>query len=581
MGNGAGTALAMEGIQASTSRLNALFLEDSALEAGGGAGAGVDVLQRRYELCLERMAVAKQLEAQIAAVKAGDAAEAVGIQHAMTPPDAPLHERTYAEMSAVEEIAGVLTLSSPAAGALVAQARQLATLPLAMDALAAGTISWQHAKILVDETDALGTTGTAALVAHFLDPDAPKPARGAAAGELVPNRFRAKVRGWRERHHPETLAKRHSKCAADRRMECTPDRDGMAWLSLYLPADTANAIWNRTTALARGFQGPEEARTMSQLRPDVAAHLLLSAGPAPSHAQESTPDRTGTAERSTVEGTDAPVGLASLSVNDQTDAAPIGTDAAGPTVGDASAAAATDVNSACADLASVPVPKADVLVTVPVFSLLGLTDEPANLDGYGPIPASMARKLVADGANSFHRVLVDPRDGAPLEIGRTSYRLTKAMKQALRLRDGKCTFPGCNNHSLDNEADHLQAWQHGGTTGISNLAQLCPKHHRLKHNSRWTPTPATETEPPGWTSPSDRHYRAEHQDWEPPHWPPGLLAAEPPEFQAAEPPLEEPAGDNFVDPADVPADDSLWADFYAMPPKLPGDPLKGWGLVHC
>jgi hypothetical protein len=70
-----------------------------------------------------------------------------------------------------------------------------------------------------------------------------------------------------------------------------------------------------------------------------------------------------------------------------------------------------------------------VLVTVPVFALLGLTDEPATLDGYGPIPASMARKLLTDGANSFTRVLIDPRDGAPLEIGRTSYRLTKAMRQ--------------------------------------------------------------------------------------------------------------------------------------------------------
>ncbi|MEA3551563.1 HNH endonuclease signature motif containing protein [Pseudarthrobacter sp. C1] len=582
MGNGAGTAPAMEGIQASTSRLNALFLEDSALEAGGGAAAGVDVLQRRYELRLERMAVAKQLEAQIAAVKAGDAAEAVGIQNAMTPPDAPVHERTYAEMSAVEEIAGVLTLSSPAAGVLVTQARQLATLPLAMDALAAGTITWQHAKILVDEADALGPTGAAALVAHFLDPDAPKPARGAAAGELVPNRFRAKVRGWRERHHPETLEKRHSKCAADRRMEYAPDRDGMAWLSLYLPGSTASAIWNRTTALARGLQGPNEPRTLTQLRPDVAAHLLLSAGPALSHAQEGTPGKTGTAEHSTVEGTDAPVGLAFLSVNDQADAATIRTDAAGPTVGEASAGAATDVNSACADLADVPVPKADVLVTVPVFSLLGLTDEPAMLDGYGPIPASMARKLVADGAASFHRVLVDPRDGAPLEIGRTSYRLTKAMKQALRLRDGKCTFPGCNNRTSDNEADHLQAWHHGGTTGISNLAQLCPKHHRLKHNSRWKPTPGSKTQPPGWTSPTGRHYKPEHHDWEPPHWPPGLLAAEPPGSQPAELPLEEPVGDNFVDPEVFSQEDSVWVDFYAMPPKLPEDPLKEWewGLVH-
>jgi hypothetical protein len=51
-----------------------------------------------------------------------------------------------------------------------------------------------------------------------------------------------------------------------------------------------------------------------------------------------------------------------------------------------------------------------VLVTVPVLSLLGATEEPAMLDGYGPIPASLARDLVAEGAESFHRVLTDPRD---------------------------------------------------------------------------------------------------------------------------------------------------------------------------
>ena len=131
----------------------------------------------------------------------------------------------------------------------------------------------------------------------------------------------------------------------------------------------------------------------------------------------------------------------------------------------------------------------------------------------------MARRLIADGADSFHRVLTDPRDGAPLEIGRTSYRLTTAQRQWLRLRDGRCPFPGCSNHSLDNEADHLLAWADGGTTGISNLGQPCPKHHRLKHGSAWTPTGASKDHPPGWTSPSGRHYPSEHQDWEPPHWP--------------------------------------------------------------
>jgi hypothetical protein len=126
----------------------------------------------------------------------------------------------------------------------------------------------------------------------------------------------------------------------------------------------------------------------------------------------------------------------------------------------------------------VPTPTAQVLVTVPVFALMGLTDEPALLDGYGPIPASMARNLVADGASSFHRVLTDPRNGAPLEIGRDSYRITNAQRQWLRMRDGKCPFPGCSNQSLDNEADHILAWADGGTTGISNLGQPCPKHHK-------------------------------------------------------------------------------------------------------
>ncbi|WP_226762370.1 HNH endonuclease signature motif containing protein, partial [Arthrobacter sp. SO3] len=118
------------------------------------------------------------------------------------------------------------------------------------------------------------------------------------------------------------------------------------------------------------------------------------------------------------------------------------------------------------------------------------------------------------------------RDGAPLEIGRTRYRLTKAQRRWLRLRDGKCPFPGCSNASLDNDADHLLAWADGGTTGISNLGQPCPRHHRLKHGSAWTPSGASKDKPPGWTSPSGRYYPSEEQDWEPPHWPDGLLTTD-------------------------------------------------------
>ena len=184
----------------------------------------------------------------------------------------------------------------------------------------------------------------------------------------------------------------------------------------------------------------------------------------------------------------------------------------------------------------------------PVSSLTGQTDEPAMLDGYGPIPASMARQLVANGAHSFYRVLVDPRDGAPLEIGRTSYRVTKAMRAWLRMRDGKCPFPGCSNNSLDNDADHLLAWANGGTTGISNLGQPCRKHHRLRHTTGWTPTPASKHEPPGWLSPTGRHYISELQDWEPPWWPPGVQpqAGDPPDFVFTGQSLGERALERFL-----------------------------------
>ncbi|WP_426227886.1 HNH endonuclease signature motif containing protein, partial [Pseudarthrobacter sp. DSP2-3-2b1] len=83
--------------------------------------------------------------------------------------------------------------------------------------------------------------------------------------------------------------------------------------------------------------------------------------------------------------------------------------------------------------------------------------------------------------------------------------------------------PGCSNHSLDNEADHLLAWAHGGTTGVSNLSQPCPRHHRLRHTTGWTPAPATKDHPPGWISPTGRHYATEEPDWEPPRLPEVLL----------------------------------------------------------
>jgi hypothetical protein len=426
------------------------------------------------------------LEARTAALKVRATATYVEATSAIAPPVASPQEKTAQEMSLVAEVACVLTVSERSAGALLAESRALTTsLPRTLFALQSGTSSWQHARIMIDETASLDAAGASSLESHFLDPDAVNPARGCPAGDLVPSRFRAKTRTWRERHHPVSIEKRHAASALDRRLEYTPDRDGMAWLSAYLPADTAAGIWNRTTAAARALQGPTEPRTLTQLRADIAAIWLLASGPA------------------------------------ETAGAPETVTGAVPSTARHGHGGAADGMASGSGI--VPTPAAQVLVTVPVFSLMSHTDEPAILDGYGPIPASMARTLVADGATSFLRVLTDPSTGAPLEIGRTSYRIPNAMRQWLRLRDGKCPFPGCTNQSLDNEADHLLAWEHGGSTGISNLGQPCRKHHKLKHATQWTPSQASINSPPGWISPTGRQYPSEHQDWEPPHRPNQLL----------------------------------------------------------
>jgi hypothetical protein len=449
----------------------ALAVLNAEVEGTGGRGFGAssddDPLANLANGCLDILSGAAVVEAGVAGLKALAAVQYADTVQAVAPPNTPVQAQ---EMAIAAEIGSLLALGGRAAGAFLATSHTLvSSLPLTLSALQAGTISWRHALAMADETASLDSEGAAALEAHFLDPNVLHPANGCPMGEMPASRFRHKARIWRERHHLESIEIRHAKSVADRRVECTPDTDGMAWLSAYLPADKAIAAWNRLTALSRGMQGAGEDRTLTQLRADNFSSALLNSG--------SNPGLAGDAEGS-ADGLRA-----------ETD---------------------TGRRSSI---------RPQVLVTVPVFTLMGLTDEPAVLDGFGPIPASMARKLVADGADSFHRVLVDPRDGAPLEIGRTSYRVTKAMRNWLRMRDGKCPFPGCSNNSLDNEADHLLAWHKGGTTGISNLGQPCPKHHRLRHTSAWKPTPATKDEPPGWISPSGRHYKSEHQDWEPPHWP--------------------------------------------------------------
>ena len=143
---------------------------------------------------------------------------------------------------------------------------------------------------------------------------------------------------------------------------------------------------------------------------------------------------------------------------------------------------------------------------MPVLTLLGHTDEPAERDGYGPIDADTARRLAAH-APSFRRILTHPETGAYLSYGRKSYRVPADLAGYLRVRDGGCRFPGCSRRAARCDVDHTSDWAAGGATRHDNLAHLCRKHHRLKRRTRWR----MSQEPGGdirWTSPAGREHRS-------------------------------------------------------------------------
>ena len=147
----------------------------------------------------------------IAALKVYAAADFAATARAIAGPAVSPEDHTAQDMSIVAEVACALTVSERTGSGLLGEAHRLTTaLPLTLAALQAGTISWQHARIMVDETTNLDPAAAAALEAHFLDPEAPNPARG-PAGEMMPARFRAKARTWRERHHPVSIEQRHTK----------------------------------------------------------------------------------------------------------------------------------------------------------------------------------------------------------------------------------------------------------------------------------------------------------------------------------------------------------------------------------
>jgi len=144
-----------------------------------------------------------------------------------------------------------------------------------------------------------------------------------------------------------------------------------------------------------------------------------------------------------------------------------------------------------------------VNVTIDLPTALGLAENPGQLAGYGPIPASVAREIAADGR--WKRFITDPIKGTLIDYGRETYEPPQDLQDFLIARDRTCRFPGCRMPAHLGDLDHAIPWEKGGTTSSENLGALCRRHHNLKTHSDWK----LINQPDGaclWISPAGHKY---------------------------------------------------------------------------
>jgi Domain of unknown function (DUF222) len=272
------------------------------------------------------------------------------------------------------------------------------------------------------------------------------------AGSVTPHKLGRIVRLARESQNPETIRERQEAARHLRGVSVEDGADGMSIMFYTDSSVQVHAIFNRLTAAAHGVNGPLETRSLTARRADIFAHVMLAEvdGEAPGVVPDEDDDERFVRWFRGI--------------------------------------------------------RAQVILAVPVLTLLGQSDQPAILDGWVPIDPVTARRLAAR-AKSLLRILTHPETGATLSVGRRRYKVPKDLRTYLQIRDLTCRFPGCEQPARLSDMDHNLDWHLGGETRASNLACLCPGHHTLKGDTAWTVTQADDNSGTlTWTDPSGRSY---------------------------------------------------------------------------
>jgi hypothetical protein len=149
---------------------------------------------------------------------------------------------------------------------------------------------------------------------------------------------------------------------------------------------------------------------------------------------------------------------------------------------------------------------AQVSVIMTDTTLLGVDDTPANLLGYGPLPAHVARMLATSDNAWLRRFYTDPIDGSITVADTRRRRFDGTLREIATIRDQYCRGIQCA--SPITAQDHVHEYADGGPTTFGNAQGLSTNCHTTREHPRMRVSREADTGVITWQTPSGLTYRS-------------------------------------------------------------------------
>ncbi len=256
---------------------------------------------------------------------------------------------------------------------------------------------------------------------------------------------------------PESYVARRRQAEGDRNVTLRPAPDAMAWLTALLPVKDGVAVKAALARNAASARAAGDPRSKGHLEADTLVDAVLGA------AARLNDDVTRWNNKpSTPQDAIVPVSLGVV-MSDQ--------------------------------------------------ALFGTSDESAYVEGYGPVPAELAREIVAGACTreelvAIRRLYTSPTTGELVSMDSLSRRFRHSLGRFIRLRDQTCRTPWCD--APVRHGDHAEEFAARGPTSAANGQGQCEACNHAKQAPGWRarPSPGTGSHQIETTTPTGHVYRS-------------------------------------------------------------------------